>query len=292
MKHHATLIIPYFGKWPEWFNYTLLSMSRNPSTRWIFYTDCGIPEFTPPNVEFREIEFSNYCELASAKIGEKLVIPNAYKLCDLKPALGKIHKEDLGDSHYYGYCDIDLVFGDLDGFIRRMMPHFNVVSTHSHLLSGHLTLMRNTSAYHHLYKSIPNYISRLQSEQYEGCDEHDMARLLLLSRRINYKMRVLLKPFSWRYRRLHFKECYTTPLFPGKWMGLERHPSSFKWKNGKITAIETGDYSYPYLHFMNWRSAKYLRKTYGVPEWIKQKPQFGTPTIETEVFEISTNGIF
>lgn len=44
----AAIIIPYFGKFPEWFNLYLYSCKKNPEVDFIFYTDCSL-ENTPPH---------------------------------------------------------------------------------------------------------------------------------------------------------------------------------------------------------------------------------------------------
>ena len=44
------LIVPYFGKWPVWFEAHLISISRNREVDWLFITDCEIPVNYPQNV--------------------------------------------------------------------------------------------------------------------------------------------------------------------------------------------------------------------------------------------------
>ena len=46
------LIIPYFGKWPVWFNAYLKSIEANQTINWLIPTDCNIPEKYPKNIEF------------------------------------------------------------------------------------------------------------------------------------------------------------------------------------------------------------------------------------------------
>lgn len=107
------LLIPYFGKWPAWFDFFLLSCKYNPSIQWQFYTDCGIPENAPSNVSFQSISFANYKKKVSDKLKINFNPNSAYKLCDLKSMLGYVHEESIKDFDFWGFSDIDLVYGNL-----------------------------------------------------------------------------------------------------------------------------------------------------------------------------------
>ena len=39
-----------------------------------------------------------------------------YKLCDLKPAYGHIHERDIAGYRFFGYGDIDIVYGQISDF--------------------------------------------------------------------------------------------------------------------------------------------------------------------------------
>src|SRR5690554_4211993 len=107
------LLIPYFGKWPAWFDFFLLSCEYNPTVQWKFYTDCHVPDVAPRNVRFQYITFAEYKEKVSLELDISFNPQNPYKLCDLKPALGFIHEEDVEGYDFWGFSDIDLVYGDL-----------------------------------------------------------------------------------------------------------------------------------------------------------------------------------
>ena len=46
------MLMPYFGRWPEWINLFIESCRWNPDVRWRFYTDCGEPENKADNVDY------------------------------------------------------------------------------------------------------------------------------------------------------------------------------------------------------------------------------------------------
>lgn len=62
-------IIPYFGKWPEYFDLYLYSCSRNPMIKFIFYTDCPIPNKVYDNTVFRSVSYRDYCTFVGQKLG-------------------------------------------------------------------------------------------------------------------------------------------------------------------------------------------------------------------------------
>lgn len=68
-------IIPYFGRWPEYFDLYLYSCSRNPMIKFIFYTDCPIPKNVYKNTDFRSISYKDYCEFVGKKLGISFTPP-------------------------------------------------------------------------------------------------------------------------------------------------------------------------------------------------------------------------
>ncbi|MFT5753309.1 MAG: hypothetical protein ACI924_000524, partial [Flavobacterium sp.] len=44
--------MPYFGKWPIWFEAHLLSIAKNPTINWLIITDCKLPDNYPENIKF------------------------------------------------------------------------------------------------------------------------------------------------------------------------------------------------------------------------------------------------
>src|SRR5471032_2033341 len=86
-------LIPYFGQWPFWMPFFLESFRRNTDIDWLLFSDCGIPENLPPNVTVETMSFGDYCGLVSRRLNIDFAPDAAYKLCDIKPALGHIHAD-------------------------------------------------------------------------------------------------------------------------------------------------------------------------------------------------------
>ncbi len=78
-ENSIVIIIPYFGKWPAWFEYFLLSCSYNSSVDWLLFTDCGKPAEIYENTRFIDFTLDEFNKLASQKTGIEINIKNPYK---------------------------------------------------------------------------------------------------------------------------------------------------------------------------------------------------------------------
>lgn len=136
------LIVAYFGRLPAYFDLWLQSCARNPHMDWLVVTDDldGIPPELPSNVSVRFMEFAAFRSLLEAHVG---VAPNPmspYKLVDFKPTYGSVFIDDLADYTHWGYCDLDMIFGQPLEFIPN--PVFDEYPKIFN--RGHFTLYANT----------------------------------------------------------------------------------------------------------------------------------------------------
>ncbi len=152
------LIIPYFGKWPDWFEYFLQSCNENPSIFWLLYSDCEKPHNYPSNINYVYATLSDFNHLASKKLNLNVNIQNPYKICDLRPAFGKIFEDFLDVSDFWGYSDLDLIYGNIEYFLTdQILESFDIISSREDYLAGHFTLFRNTEKINRLYQKCPVY---------------------------------------------------------------------------------------------------------------------------------------
>ena len=173
-------LIPYFGRWPFWMPFFLQSCRYNPDVKWVFFTDCGIPAEAPSNVQFRSISFAEYCAKVSARLGIEFQPRSPYKLCDLKPALGYVHADELEGFDFWGFSDIDLVYGDLRAYFTiDRLQRFDLLSTHERRVSGHLCLLRNTARMREALMQVPGWQANLSSVEHNAIDEAAYRRLFI-----------------------------------------------------------------------------------------------------------------
>ena len=110
------IVICYFGKWPPWFPLFLKSCIYNDTIDWLVFSDYDLPEQSG-NIKFHPFFKEQFNRLATKKLGFDINIQDPYKLCDFKPAFGKIFEDYLKEYDFWGYSDIDLIYGNIPGFI-------------------------------------------------------------------------------------------------------------------------------------------------------------------------------
>lgn len=166
------IVIPYFGKWPSYFNFFLKGCEANQWLDIIFFTNCAVPEHHPANVYFNVSSLKEIACLASKKLGFELEIRTPYKLCDLKPFYGLVFEDYLTNYQFWGYGDIDLIYGNLKSFVMpRIEAGFDILSSRQEIVSGSFAVLRNTDYINKLGKRMPDYITLLRSNRYEALDE-------------------------------------------------------------------------------------------------------------------------
>lgn len=143
----ALIIIPYFGKLPIWFQ-TFLDSCQSKLLDFLLITDDASQYDYAGNFTVLYQSFDDFKHFFKESLGEEVYLEHPYKLCDYRPAYGKVFHSRLTDYKYWGHCDIDLVFGDIDHFIESFFKEgFDKFSRF-----GHFSLYRNTVENNSLYK--------------------------------------------------------------------------------------------------------------------------------------------
>ncbi len=174
------LVLVWLGDWPKWISYFMLSCARNPGVHWRIFTDCRLDIEVPENVFVHSTSKRDLESRISRKLGLDYTLSYGYKLCDLKPAYGHLFSEYLGEYDFWGYTDMDVVYGDLKKFVTDIYLDGNDVITSSPTFPvGHFTLIRNRIDFNHLYEQCDGFLKKLCSADYETFDEKDFARLVL-----------------------------------------------------------------------------------------------------------------
>lgn len=151
-------VIIYFGEWPSYIKLFLNSCSYQKEIDFLFVSDNELPCKVSANIIQERLEMSEFNVIASDKTGLKINITRGYKLCDLKPAWCHILEDRLSDYEYVGYCDIDLVFGDISYFLKPVLAgNFDFFTVTRTYCSGATTIFRNTSYMRMLYQKAKGW---------------------------------------------------------------------------------------------------------------------------------------
>lgn len=157
-KFKLCVIIVYFGEWPEFFDLHLKSCSYNGSVDFIFITDCGLPNRTYSNTKFVEYSLKKFGDLIDDKLGINSQLPKPYKICDLKPAFGLLFEKLIRDYDFWGFADIDLVYGDIRQFATdEILEQNDIFCVRKEYVSGGFTIIRNTRDMNRIFMQSPDW---------------------------------------------------------------------------------------------------------------------------------------
>ena len=113
MKKIAGVVIPYFGKFKPSFKLFIESCQRNLDLDWIIITDNEELQDLPQNVVWKRCTLPDIEKLARERLDKEASLNSAYKLCDYKVTYGELFENFLEDYEYWGYGDVDVIYGDL-----------------------------------------------------------------------------------------------------------------------------------------------------------------------------------
>lgn len=130
------LIFPYFGILPIQYKIWRASALRNPSIDFMFFTDADVEP--ADNIIVHRMQFNEFIQVVQKAFDFPIVLDRPYKLCEYKHAYGYILHNYIKDYDFWGFGDLDLVYGDIRAFLTEK------VLEHKFLLGwGHLTLLHN-----------------------------------------------------------------------------------------------------------------------------------------------------
>lgn len=285
------IIVPYFGEWPPWIDYFLISCLKNNEVDWYFFTDCEPRPLGGENVYIFDFNLDDFNHLASEKLELPIAINNPYKICDFRPAFGEIFADYLEKYDFWGYADLDLIFGDFNNFYsEELFTKYDIITGENEFIPGHFCLLRNDEKINSLYKYDDIYKQIFISKQYFGFDEKILnlkfgnARMNLIYHLIKFKFYSLMRkilPDKARKKLLHclkrervsdfssivgyFKQRNEIKIFYEKYylsdLGLmKRGEKNWKvvWERGKLFK-EPGDKEILYFHFIFNKHHKHFR---------------------------------
>lgn len=136
----CVLILPYFGKFNNYFQLFLKSCEENSTYDWMIFTDCTDEYDYPVNVHVISMTLQEMKKIAEKKLGFSIRMEKPYKLCDYKPTYGFLFEEYIKEYEYWGHCDCDLIFGNLEKILTPLLKQ----NYDKLFAAGHLTIYKNT----------------------------------------------------------------------------------------------------------------------------------------------------
>ena len=146
------ILFPYFGQLPVQYKMWRESALRNPSVDFMFFTDANVEP--AKNIIVHKMKFEDFRELIQAIFDFPIVLDRPYILCDFKPVYGQALQQYISKYEFWGYGDLDLVYGDIRSFLTD-----ELLSRYKFFLGyGHLTIYHNDEETNTYYRVIePGY---------------------------------------------------------------------------------------------------------------------------------------
>jgi mannosyltransferase OCH1-like enzyme len=157
-----TLLIPYFGAFPNYFQVYLDSLGHNHEVlRVVLITDIEVSDYVlPPNLRLVKMSLDDVrgrihgflMDTFGRTLPTEKLLPTPYKLVDFKityPLLFRDLYTASVDDHI-GWGDIDVVYGNLSQFVTS---EADIIGG----WHGHFTAFRNILVYRTLFMKIPNF---------------------------------------------------------------------------------------------------------------------------------------
>jgi len=169
-----SLIGVYFGPLPFYSSLYFKSAGANPSIDFLIVTDQAPPVPLPANVRFLSVDRKAFENMMSEKLGRKVRVASPRKLCDYRPAYGRVFQDYLTDSDYWGHIDLDMVWGNILKFVREpLVSGYEIISGNARHLCGPFTIFRNNKRLRELFLKIPDFFSKLNSFEQFAMDERE-----------------------------------------------------------------------------------------------------------------------
>lgn len=178
--NRCVFIIPYFGKFNSYFELFLNSCGANQDFDWLIVTDDKRLFDYPDNVKVEYTDFYALKEHIQNLFDFNIRLEAPYKMCEYRLAYGEIFQNYIKNYEFWGFCDVDLIFGNIGNFITEdILDRYDKI-----LFRGHMMLLRNNDKCLRMYrtrmKGMPiDYRYALTTDYCCHFDEHEMWGIIL-----------------------------------------------------------------------------------------------------------------
>lgn len=244
----VTLIVPYFGKLPDHFQFWLQTCGNNTEFQWLIFTD-DLRDFNyPQNVHRITMSLETLKTRFEITLGFSVALFRPYKLCDFKPLYGVLFSEYLQDSQYWGYSDVDLLFGQLSNFITSS----DLITYDKISVLGHLSIFKNIEKINHAFE-LCDYQEILQDARSRVFDEFRFEpNINSIMREAGFKVKVAIPYADIDFQ--HYSFGLHQYISGNRSQSLPRYPLIFEYNDGEVIGLELRgnkivETEYAYVHF-------------------------------------------
>lgn len=246
------LICAYMGPLPFWFPAFLLSCRRNSSIQWILISNDSRELSLPDNVSLLHMNLDEFNHRVSNKLNIEVCVEEkfAYKINDLKVTFGHVFAEEIKGYSFWGYCDLDIIWGNIREFLTdTILEEFDIITSRVCRVSGHFCVFRNNDSINKLYLSIPNFHKMVITKNNFAIDEEHITNFLLMIVNPTWIVRLknLFKQQSLVRPRIYWNRVLTTSGAHQRTLGLGTE-RAFLWDRGRTYDADGNELMYIHFH--------------------------------------------
>ena len=184
------LILPYFGKFDSLFPMWLESCKYNHNIDWIIFTDDKTHYKYPHNVKVLYTDFETFRGKVQSFFDFTISLETPYRLCNFKPAYGELFETYISNYDAWGFCDNDMIFGNIEKNIPKLASDKFKIGKF-----GHLTILPNDKGARTIYRYKNAYKIAFSIPQPLFFDEISYSKILAKNGYTEYKLKIAdLKP--------------------------------------------------------------------------------------------------
>jgi hypothetical protein len=196
------------------------------------------------------------------KLGFEINIERPYKLCDLRPAYGLVFSDLIEGYDFWGYCDIDLVFGHIRSLITPdILNRHEVVTIKKDYIAGPFSLFRNNEKINNIFKKSKDYRKVFQEPVHYDFDECNWEWAALQQGKDISQLNSAIVSIT------HIiKDAERTGDIAAYWHNLEHLPGNIVWDRGDLLYNNTERALLCHFIFFKDLDFKYIPQWKTIPE--------------------------
>lgn len=281
IKLKPCFIVCWFGPFPKYFSIWLQTVRYNLNFDFLIFTDNEeITKYSiPKNVKVKKLTLSEFQNRAEQVLHQKCNLERPYRICDFRPMFGLIFKKELSKYDFWGYCDLDLVFGKIDQFVTlTILNKYDAIFN-----GGHFTLIKNSPKMNNLFRKKGgafNYHTVINHDATFAFDETTGIQQIAKKNNVNAIYSIPYVDADVKYFQLRSVFDKENPNY-----------QCFYWENGKLyrTKIQNDNITFENITYIHLQKRPILLKSpinelknsfWITPNGFEEKVYLGEPSRE------------
>lgn len=279
-KPKVGVILTWVGPWRPWIELTLHSFSGNVGFDLHILSPQPPPMALARNIRHHPFSVADFSQRIGHLLGTEFTLKRPYKLCDFRPTFGHLFADILKDYEFWGWCDEDIVWGDLArSFPESVLGSYDIITSCRCSITGQFTLIRQSEETSALYTRIPGWREKLLHQATNYFLEEGPLNDVALAMEAKEQLRVLRRQIQTHDVNSAEWNDWADRLevaASGHPHGEFKHGPAF-WQNGRIFNEASGD-EFAFFHFKSWKC-----------DWAL--PRIPLPPPNLDVWNIDQRGI-